>query len=123
MKSRSEATAFALIIPKLILLLSSDKDGEVVSAARAIGRVLAGAGLDFHDLANALGAEEMVRCEPETWREVARWCRDNDHGRLTPDERRFVADMANRLVCGGQPSDKQSAWLRAIYTRLRSEGP
>jgi hypothetical protein len=39
---------------KLLPLLASEHDGEVVAAARAIGRTLAAAGLDWHALANAI---------------------------------------------------------------------
>lgn len=45
------------IIPKLaklVPLLGSDQDGEVVATARAICRTLAGAGCDLHALAAAL---------------------------------------------------------------------
>jgi hypothetical protein len=37
-------------------LLTSDRDGEVVAAARAIVRTLEGAGADIHDLADNIGA-------------------------------------------------------------------
>jgi hypothetical protein len=43
------AAKLALIIPRL----GSDHDGEVVATARAIGRTLTAAGLDWHDLAIA----------------------------------------------------------------------
>ncbi|CAH1696805.1 hypothetical protein CHELA1G11_70030 [Hyphomicrobiales bacterium] len=39
---------------KLVRLLSSDHDGEVVNAARAIGRSLQAAGSDWHELADRL---------------------------------------------------------------------
>jgi hypothetical protein len=41
---------------KFLRLLSSDKDGEVVAAVRAIIRTLHGAGMDMHGLADAIGA-------------------------------------------------------------------
>jgi hypothetical protein len=41
---------------KFLRLLSSDRDGEVVAAARAIIRTLHGAGMDVHALADAVGA-------------------------------------------------------------------
>ena len=41
---------------KFIRLLTSDRDGEVVAAARAIVRTLEGAGADIHDLAESIGA-------------------------------------------------------------------
>jgi len=125
--------ALALVAPKLaklIPLLSSDKDGEVVATARAIGRTLKNAGLDFHTLAHALEEPEpkvvviyrdrpSATTEPDTWAALAKWCRDNDRGALNPKEREFVRDLAPRLVCDGEPSEKQAAWLRAIYAKLR----
>ena len=49
-----DLTIVAPKLSKLILLLSSNQDGEVVAAARAIGRNLSGAGMDWHNLAKAL---------------------------------------------------------------------
>jgi len=39
-------------LAKFIRLLASDKDGEVVAAARSVDRVLKSIGADFHDLAD-----------------------------------------------------------------------
>lgn len=41
-------------VSKLVAMLGSDQDGEALAAARALGRVLSGAGLGFMDLAEAL---------------------------------------------------------------------
>jgi len=38
------------MLSKLIPLLASDKDGEVVATAHAISRVLKASGCDWHDL-------------------------------------------------------------------------
>lgn len=127
-------TALAPVAPKLaklIPLLSSDKDGEVVATARAIERMLRGIGLDLHALAAALAAEPEVKvvvvyrdppkkaAEPDTWAALATWCRENAHRGLSTKERLFVCDMAHRLICDGEPTEKQAAWLRAIYAKLR----
>jgi hypothetical protein len=116
-------------LAKLIPLLSSDKDGEVVATARAIERTLRAEGCDWHDLASAVTREPETRIiyinppepEPRDWCELARWSRDHDDDRLNTKERSFVNDMANRLVCGGDPTEKQAAWLRSIYAKLRSK--
>lgn len=42
---------------KVLPLLSSDKDGEVVAAARAVSRILREAKLDWHDLSATIVAE------------------------------------------------------------------
>jgi hypothetical protein len=119
-------------LSKLIPRLATDHDGEVVATVRAISRTLKSAGLDFHALSEALSAEPEVvvlyrepprsKPEPRTWREMARWCRDRDGGRLTLRERKFAADMANRLILRGKPTAKQANWLRVIYTKLRAGG-
>ncbi|MEH3117017.1 MAG: hypothetical protein PGN25_05235 [Methylorubrum populi] len=44
-------------LTKLIPLLGSDKDGEALGAARAIGRTLKSAGLDLHALAGRIGPQ------------------------------------------------------------------
>lgn len=41
-------------LAKMLPLLASDQDGEVVATAAAIGRVLAGAGASWHDVAALL---------------------------------------------------------------------
>lgn len=50
-------------LQKLIPLLGSDNDGEALGAARAIGRTLQAAGLDFHALAERIrpGTAEVAR--------------------------------------------------------------
>ncbi len=116
-------------LARLIPRLASDHDGEVVATVHAIKRTLASAGLDLHDLAGALEREPETRTvivyrdhesgEPKTWRELAQWCQRNDAGRLKPHERTFITDMASRLVLNGEPTEKQAAWLRALYRKLR----
>jgi hypothetical protein len=104
----------------------------VVATVRAIGRTLQSAGLDWHDLAVAISDPPKPRVvfverdaapaaggEPETWQEIAKWCRAHDRGQLKQHERQFVNDMAARLVCGGEPTERQASWLRALYARLK----
>ena len=71
---------------KLLRMLSSDKDGEVLAATAAIKRTLATEGLDIHSLADVLcqpapRAEKAQRATHDTpdttnWHGVAR----ADHG-------------------------------------------
>jgi hypothetical protein len=47
----------AEILPRIrqfVRLMASDKDGEVLSAVRALGRTLKNEGCDFHDVADAI---------------------------------------------------------------------
>jgi hypothetical protein len=131
---------------KLIRLLSSDKDGEVVAAVAAIRRTLNSENLTIHDLAEGLAtddrkftesdAQEIYRrgtadgrreadhdsgfrsVDEPSWNEIAREC-EAASGRLNEREREFVGDMVRSTVRGGKPTEKQAKWLRAIYTRVR----
>ena len=53
---------------KLLRLLASDKDGEVIAAVAAIKRTLASRSLDFHDLADAIdvGLQKQPPAKSET---------------------------------------------------------
>jgi hypothetical protein len=115
-------TTFINITPtiaKLLRLLASDKPGEVIAAVRALQRVLKSAGLDLHDLANAIefvphrralriastaagdhDALEMIRC-----------CyRHTDL--LTTRELKFVRSISNWCR---EPTARQMQVLRSIY--------
>ena len=122
-------SALTPILPKvapLIGKLASDRDPEVLAAVRQLRRVLADSGLSFNDLAPAIepqpkrpvNVDASSVWEPSEWRELAQWIVNHDCGQLRPHERRFAADMVRRLVLHGEPTPKQAAWLRALYTRL-----
>ena len=85
-----------------------------------IGRVEIGRGRIELGSAAVDPLEHRPNPEPTTWAEVARWCRENERGHLAAHERKFVQDMAARLVCGGTPTEKQGAWLRALYAKLKA---
>jgi hypothetical protein len=118
-------------LAKLVRLLSSDKDGEVLAAALAIKRTLAAEGSDIHALADALcrpqpqQKEEPRRPPPpppreEDWHGMS--CECQAHGeRLSQREQDFVDDMV-RWTAFGEPSEKQQAWLLSIYRRVRRYG-
>jgi len=63
-------------ISKLVLLLSSNHDGEVIAAARAIDRVLKASRLDWHDLAQALclPSPSIQPCADRDWRDLLAFC-------------------------------------------------
>jgi hypothetical protein len=96
---------------KLIPLLASNHDGEVVATARAIERLLKASGCDWHDLAATI-------CPPDDpdWRRDLRYCASNS-ARMQQRERDFVATLVGWR---GGPTDKQLRWLRSIAARLRS---
>jgi hypothetical protein len=110
---------------KLLPLLASDKSGEVVATARAIGRTLEGAGADFHDLARLLARDSSHTsrpprpryeppCDsPQTPTEVARWCL-NSGGRLTAKERDFLDSM---LRWRRELTPRQLQYLEDVFVR------
>ena len=59
-------------VSKLVALLSSGHDGEVVAAVRAIGRTLGSAGLSFHDLAAALTGKVAQVAPLRLWSAMSR---------------------------------------------------
>ena len=100
-------------LEKLIPLLASNHDGEVVATARAIGSALAAEGFDLHDLAGSLVPyiakretvsatiapvpvfEELTLFERRAWLEAIRkvdW--------LTPFERDHIEDVYARVRTG-----------------------
>jgi hypothetical protein len=118
-------TSLAVVAPRigqLIRLLGSDQDGEVVAAARALGRTLATAGQDFHDLAACVespaAAQTARRADANDWRTSARWL-INSGAALTPKERAFVHQMASWPY---EPSERQSQWLEALVERASRQG-
>ncbi len=95
----------AIKIRKLLPLLGSDKDGEVLGAARAIHRTLQSAGSDLHDLAarlegnNAPDPKLDADPPPQAWkppprRKPAAPCRWGD---LSPDERKDALGVISTL--------------------------
>jgi len=83
-------------IEKLLkLALSSDKEGEVLAAARAIRRTLDGVGRDIHELA------ARVNAGPSSL-EMTEHCAAHDDGP--------VADRVCWCARRG-PSEKQGKWL------------
>jgi hypothetical protein len=98
-------TTLAPVLPrvsKLLPLLSSDHEGEVVAAARAIGRILGCAGLSWHDLARAItgSAKDGVMPSP-SW------------SRMSRQQRLHTLD---RLLALGH----LSAWERAFCNRIHA---
>jgi hypothetical protein len=95
--------------------LSTDKDGEALAALGAIKRTLESERMDMHDLADAVTAK--VSRAP-SWHDIALAC-ESKCSRMKPYEQEFVHDMVFRTVHGGEPTEKQGAWLRALWIRSR----
>lgn len=56
-------TEITPMLRKLLPMLASDNDAEVVAAVRAIGRVLRNAGADWHDLADVLLSDALAEAQ------------------------------------------------------------
>jgi ABC-type iron transport system FetAB ATPase subunit len=114
-------------IEKFLLLLGSDKPGEVAAAAAALCRALKSEGRDLHDLVGALKGGRVVyrdkviektvypKVEELSPREIEQLCLDQDTSRLNDRERQFLEDMSRRY---STPTPKQEAWLFAIHDKL-----
>jgi hypothetical protein len=113
-------------LKKLLLMLSSDREGEVVNAARLIGSTLQDAGHDWHDLAGALTelavqpqrdshAREHRDSDSVGWREQRAFCLEHVC-RLRDREREFIDSLGRWR---GPLTEKQASWLSAIYQRIR----
>jgi len=125
-------TAFPDIAERLgplIGKLGSPHDGEVLSAARALGRQLDNQGLNFNDLAIAVVAEPITRIvyrdrDPDPlsdWSEIADWCADHPEW-LSDKESDFVVNMRRILRRpGAEPTLKQAKWLQNILDRIKEE--
>jgi hypothetical protein len=128
---------------KLILMLSSDQDGEALAAARAIQRTLEADGADIHELADRVGGRKLSEAEMQriydeafrrgrdaaaadsgfhntdgpTFHEMALAIQQNANGRLRPNETQFVDDMV--VWCAKrEPTEKQGKWLLVLYSKI-----
>lgn len=117
-------TALTVVAPKIAKLiprLATDHDGEVLATVQAIRRTLAAAGLDLHDLVGALNSPPAANPpnirEPQSWFQLCNICLDWPD-LLTEKEADFLQDIGPRLVMGAEPTEKQAAWLRAIYNKV-----
>ena len=106
-------TPFTSRLALMIPLLGSDKDGEVLAAAAAIGRVLGGAGADWHWLAAAVEGQPDSANSPRLTdiHEIAECFLECGGKYLSPKEREFVENMARWR---GEPSLLQAEWLMRL---------
>lgn len=112
-------------LQKLLLMLSSNQDGEVVAAARALGRTLKDIGTDWHDFAARLlvpakappyrAARNHNNAADGNWHAMHEFCLQHSV-LLRSREHEFVTSLADWR---GDLTEKQFAWLSAIHGRLR----
>jgi hypothetical protein len=106
-------------LKKLLLMLSSDCDGEVIAAARAIGRTLKDTGADWHDFAARLLVPARVHGtrsnNDANWRAMREYCLQHS-ALLRSREMEFLTSLDNWR---GNLTEKQHDWLVAICERVR----
>jgi hypothetical protein len=119
-------------LAKLIRLLASEIDGEVLAAVRALGRALKQSGCNFHDLASIVevpSTAPSARAEADLrnhfggddgetelpWQRMVNVCIGHP-GCFTSKERQFLQTMQRWR---GTPTRKQLNWLLALFERVR----
>jgi hypothetical protein len=112
-------------LKKLLLMLSSEREGEVVNAARLIDSTLRNAGADWHDLTAELLTPTGNNPPPphdggntEDWRAMRAFCLKHAY-LLQPREREFLLDLERWR---GALTEKQFAWLASIHMRVQRRG-
>jgi hypothetical protein len=118
----------------LLLLLSSNQDGEVIAAVNAVKRTLKSANCDFHDLVAGLTSSPSAKAREQpgytrhrdgddvdddisgNWRAMRDHCWRHEK-RLREREREFIHSL-NKWR--GTPTPRQLTWLRAIFERINN---
>jgi hypothetical protein len=113
-------------ISKLLRLLSTPLDGEALGAVRALQRVLADAGANFHHLADIVEANwraQVVdlfgKSEPKLkpWQQQAAELLKYPEVLLGGRERNFVGNMRKSRYA---PTALQEKWMNDIAARRRA---
>jgi|GEM_PF-3679405 len=131
-RKKTSAEVDVTKIAKLLRLLSSDKDGEVLATVSALKRALKAGGRDLHDLADIVQAGVKPAPQPpiqrsygpsaDNWESMCWYCWHHRY-HLPIHQREFVEDM---LLGRGDGFDEGRIrnWaiddLRALAARVRS---
>ncbi len=119
----------APILPRvgaLLRMLGSPIDGEALNAARALGRTLQGAGVDWHALADAVERPAMVVPDaPEPKPRRGRKPRQPSPGsvELQPARRRRVVDVLGRASARGALSSWEAEFCTSVIATLQGSRP
>ena len=111
---------------RLLRLLGSDQPGEVVAAAAALRRALAGVGADLNDLGDAIERPAVVlREEPRPMAQRNRKSRRPSPGsvELQPARRRQVVDVLSKASARGALSSWEADFAASVITTLRGSRP
>jgi len=106
------------LLGKMVGLLGSDYDGEVVAAARQIKRLLESKGLSFGDLVCLVSGGST---ELELANELVSMAESIlvNESMMRAHEARFVRDVVARarVWLGFKMSDKQARWFSYLYAK------
>lgn len=107
-------------LTKLVLMLSSSQDGEVVAAARAIEKELVKLGKDWHWLAAKLAGLEPPKVggyDPvQELRDKMAYVLEHGHNIVRKKDFDFVKDLKRQPYF---PTAKQIKYLTNLYDRVR----
>jgi hypothetical protein len=98
---------------KLLGMCGSDHAGERANAAQMADKLVRANGMTWADVIRVPTEQHQAR----DWRDMRDYCAAHFYS-LRERERDFIDDLA---VWRGRLSEKQAAWLIAIYTRLQRE--
>jgi hypothetical protein len=111
-------------IGKLIRLLGSDKDGEVIAAVAALRRTLDAAGTDLHGLAAMIERQHsQPRLDPHSddrepdtlpWKVMASICRKRLDA-IPARHHQFILQMSRRRT---PPTPRQFDYLLDLYEQV-----
>jgi hypothetical protein len=107
-------------LARLLSMLGSEHDGEVLNAARLATRTLRDLGCTWSDALSAPPPDDLAAPppdddEPAHWRDAVRICLRDGGGVLTPWEMTFCHNLSTyRTEC----TERQQELLRNLYDRV-----
>jgi hypothetical protein len=113
----------------LLVALSSQQDGEIVAAIRAVNKLLKKGGKDIHWLVEQIDGHAVKPLtlfdpgpyEEADWRTMLDRVSRSQPTLLSERECEFILSLTDQWISRGErwrPSTKQRQWLTAIYLRV-----
>ena len=119
-------------LTRLLGMLGSDFDGEVLNAARLADRLVREQGITWFDILATSSLtpvprqesrqppwQDVLRDWPAGWQAASRLCATHGHGIIRPKDLDFAAKIAGYTH---RPSEAQLVWLRDITERVLAGG-
>ena len=114
-------------IAHFIRVLGSEHDGEVMNAARLLGKTLATYGATFNELGDAIERLANGGLEEDAMQRIfaageAQGAEKAEKKHAEAQESRhheFVDDMSSRMAFGGrEPTPKQATYLLSLFRKI-----